>query len=205
MSIRNGLVTLLLLTGLTACGDTLQTIGTLAAGPAIDLTRDNSTGGDAAFTSVAVTSVEIVVPQSLTVSEANVLVPMSDIVWRGDPLGDRRAQVAAIILDAANTATSGMVEGRGVVLRLEVVRFHALTEKARYLIGGNYALRFLMTLRDAETGTVIDGPRPLDADLRASGGVRAIAEENAGRTEKVVITERLAEVITYELTHLVLQ
>ncbi len=154
---------------------------------------------------ISVLGVEIVVPQGLSVSEADMMVPVADIVWRGDALGDRHAQVSAIFEAAAAQATDGLTDGRGVIVSLEVTRFHGLTEKARYLTGGNYAMHFDMTLRDAETGIVIDGPRPIVADIKGSGGVRAIAEDNAGRTEKVVVTERLATVLQYELTHLMLK
>jgi hypothetical protein len=145
------------------------------------------------------------VPQALTTSEANVFVPIADIVWRGDPMGDRRQQVAAIFEDAAAGATSGLTQGQGVILSLEVTRFHGLTEKARYMTGGNYAMHFLMTLRDAETGILLMRPRPIVADIKCAGGMRAIAEDNAGRTEKVVVSERLISVLQAELTNLVLQ
>jgi hypothetical protein len=97
-----------------------------------------------------------------------------------------------------------MTLGRGAIVSLEVTRFHGLTEKARYTVGGNYAMHFLMTVRDAVTGEILDGPRPVVADVRGVGGVRAIAEDNAGRTELEVVTERLADVLRGELTSLVL-
>lgn len=158
----------------------------------------------AAPSALAITSVEVTVPQSLQVSEADVFVPIADIVWRGQPEGDRYQQVSAIFQDAAARATGDMTLGRGAIVSLEVTRFHGLTEKARYTVGGNYAMHFLMTVRDAVTGEILDGPRPVVADVRGVGGVRAIAEDNAGRTELVVVTERLADVLRGELTSLVL-
>lgn len=205
MSIRSTMIAILLVGGLGACAGTSQSSRNLTP----NYTSTDGAGNPAAVvavtTAVAIKGIEISVPQSLSVSEANVMVPMSDIVWRGDPLGDRHPQVAAMFQTAAAQASDGLAEGRGVILSLEVTRFHALTEKARYLTGGNYAMHFLLTLRDAETGAVIDGPREVVADVHASGGVRAIAEDNAGRTEKVVVVERLTDVLRYELTHLVLQ
>lgn len=205
MSMRNGLVTILLVMGLSACAGPTLSSRNVTPNFASAETGSAPTAVMAISTSVAIKGIEISVPQALRTSEANVMVPVADIVWRGDPMGDRHTQVAAIFQAAATTATAGMTDGRGVILSLEVTRFHALTEKARYLTGGNYAMHFLMTLRDAQTGIVIDGPREVIADVRASGGVRAIAEDNAGRTEKVVITERLVQVMRDELTHLVLQ
>jgi hypothetical protein len=144
--------------------------------------------------------VNVIVPHSLRVSEANTFVPVADIVWRGDPLGDRYQQVEAIFETAAWGATAQMHAGRAVVVDMEVTRFHCLTEKARYTIGGNHALHFDLTVRDAQTGQVLDGPRTVVADIKAAGGSRAIAEDQAGRTQKVVIIDRLTEVLRRELS-----
>jgi hypothetical protein len=38
------------------------------------------------------------------------------------------------------------------------------------------------------------------ADVKASGGARALAEEQMGRTQRVVIVERLSQIIQRELT-----
>ena len=46
---------------------------------------------------VTVARVEVRVPRSLKVSEANRYLPAGDIVWREDPPGDRHAQVQAIV------------------------------------------------------------------------------------------------------------
>ncbi len=148
----------------------------------------------------AVTGVDVVVPRSLKVSEANSFKPRADIVWHGDPVGDRYAQVGAILRDAATRATAMMVEGRAVTVSLTLTKFHALTEKTRYTFGGTHELRFDMTVRDAATGEVLDGPRQIVADTRGSGGAQAIAEDAAGRTQKVVITERLEQVLRRELS-----
>jgi hypothetical protein len=147
-----------------------------------------------------VQAVNVIVPHSLRVSEANTFVPVADIVWRGDPLGDRYQQVEAIFETAAWGATAQMHAGRAVVVDMEVTRFHCLTEKARYTIGGNHALHFDLTVRDAQTGQVLDGPRTVVADIKAAGGSRAIAEDQAGRTQKVVIIDRLTEVLRRELS-----
>lgn len=138
------------------------------------------------------------VPETLRVSEANTFLPNADIVWRGDPLGDRRAQIAAIMADAGQAAM-GRGQGRPAVVELVVTRFHGVTEKTRYTVGGNHNMRFDMTLRDPETGAVLFGPKNIVADVRASGGAKAIEEDRIGRTQKVVVTERLREVIQREL------
>jgi hypothetical protein len=147
-----------------------------------------------------VREVRIEVPDDLRISEANSFYPIADIVWRGEPRGDRRAQVRGIFLDAFGFGTSGMAGGPGVVVEVTVRRFHALTERTRYSIGGVHAIRFDLTVRDAASGAVLDGPRTVVADLPASGGRRAIEEEAAGRTQRVVIVEHLAHVIRRELS-----
>ena len=53
---------------------------------------------------------------------------------------------------------------------------------------------------DLETGAILQGPRLVVADVKGAGGNRAVAEEQAGRTQKVVVTERLTEVIRRELS-----
>lgn len=147
-----------------------------------------------------VRNVEVVVPERLHVSEANLLYPLADIVWRGDPRGDRYAQVQAIVAEAAKRATRGMTKGEPVVVAIEMQRFHALTERARYTVGGSYGMRFTLTLRDAKTGAVIEGPRKLSVGFPAAGGQKAIEQEAQGLTEKVVIIDYLTEFLRTELS-----
>lgn len=149
-----------------------------------------------------VTEVKVVVPQSLKVSEANLYFPIADIVWRGDARGDRYAQVGAIVSEAARRVTANQPAsgaGRPVVAEIEMRRFHALTEKTRYSVGGSYSVKFDLTIRDAATGAVIEGPRRVVAGHPASGGQKALDEEARGLTQKVVVTQFLAELIAREL------
>lgn len=146
-----------------------------------------------------VTDVRIDVPRDLRVSEANVYYPFADIVWRGDPYGDRYAQVEQIFRDAFADAVPVLSGGPQVVADVEVYRFHALTEKARYTIGGVHSVRFYLTLRDTVTGEVLDGPRQIKADMRASGGAKTLAEDAIGYTQRVALTRHLADVLSDEL------
>lgn len=148
-----------------------------------------------------VREVRVRVPETLKVSEANSYYPGGDIVWRGDPPGDRHAQVRAIFEDALRRGVESMGAGAvPVVLDVTVTRFHALTEKARYTIGGVHALTFEYVLRNPETGVAYGAPKQVRADLKAFGGARAIAAEREGITQKRRITEHLAEAIRTELT-----
>ncbi|MEL6451319.1 MAG: DUF6778 family protein [Pseudomonadota bacterium] len=149
---------------------------------------------------VRVDQITVRVPRSLSVSEANRYLPTGDIVWREDPIGDRHAQVATIFYGAMVKGTEALDGDRAVNLDIEVSRFHALTEKARYTTGGVHNINFLLTLRDAETGAPLGEPRRIRADLDAFGGQQALQAEARGLTQKVRITNHLAEVIRQELT-----
>lgn len=148
-----------------------------------------------------VEAVRVSVPKSLRVSEANRYYPGGDIVWREDPVGDRHAQVKAIVEAGLSEGVSAMEPGTvPVVMDVEVTRFHALTEKARYTIGGVHAIQFKMQLRNPETGQSYGEPHLVKADFKALGGAKAIEAEREGITQKHRITEHLAKVIQTELT-----
>ena len=147
-----------------------------------------------------VTSVNVTVPETLKVSEANRFYPGGDIVWREDPIGNRHEQVKAIMEAGLNNGVSGLNGTRAVELDVVVSRFHALTEKARYTTGGVHAIQFTLQIRDAETGVIVSGPKKVIADFGALGGRAAIQAEANGITQKVRITNQLAHVIQTELT-----
>lgn len=140
----------------------------------------------------SIAGLEVEVPRTLRVSEANSIKPASDIVWREDPLGDRYVQVEAILTEAL-TPVMRPREGAStpVIVSIEVTRFHALTARARYTTGGEHEIEFILTVRHAETGEILSGPRPVDLTFRAHGGQAAIRAEAAGITQRVRITERL--------------
>ena len=166
----------------------------------------SATGGAAqdqqeAQISYDVTDIRVTVPDSLKVSEANSFYPGGDIVWREDPPGDRHAQVGKIVENALRKGVEAMEPGVvPAVLDVEVTRFHALSEKTRYSIGGVHAIQFTIVLRNPETGIAYGPPHFVKADFRGLGGQAAIAAEARGVTQKVRITERLAHVIQAELS-----
>lgn len=147
-----------------------------------------------------VVQINVDVPRTLKVSERNSYFPNADIVWREDPLGDRYAQVAAIVEDAAERGAKSYDSGRRVVVDIQLRRFHALTQKTRYTIGGTHDIRFYMQVRDAATGAVLEPPRLIETQLKAYGGARAIEAMSRGETQKVRIAAHLARVIERELS-----
>ncbi|WP_264213228.1 DUF6778 family protein [Leisingera thetidis] len=147
-----------------------------------------------------ISGVTVEVPRSLTVSETNSYLPKGDIVWREDPLGDRYAQVQAIVQHAMTAGSAGLDGPIGAHLHVEVLRFHALTQKARYTTGGIHAITFRMRLTDPATGALLRPERTVEADLKAFGGARALEAMARGQTQKVRITGHLANVIRQELT-----
>ena len=149
--------------------------------------------------SLRVEEINVLVPKSLSVSERNSFVPIGDIVWRGDALGDRHEQVKAIFDNALNLGTSDLDGLVPVRLDVRVDRFHALTEKARYVTGGVHSIRFAVQLRNINTGELIGEPRMVKTDLKAFGGKEALMADARGETQKVRITEHLSKVIYQEL------
>lgn len=147
-----------------------------------------------------VRAVNVTVPRTLKVSEANMYFPIADIVWRGDPRGDRHAQVQALVAAALAEGAATMNSGPAVTVDVDIRRFHSLTEKAKFTTGGVHSIRFLLTVKDAATGAVIDGPRMVNADFKAWGGQRALEAEAQGVTDKVRITSHLKSVILRELS-----
>lgn len=160
--------------------------------------------GAAYLTSAQLAAVDVVafnvsVPQTLKVSEAHGYYPAGDIVWRGEPLADRYLQVRRIFDDGIArglSALNGQIPAR---LDIEVERFHSVTEKTRYTIGGVHSIRFKMALRHAQTGEPLMPPRVVKANLKAYGGQKAVEAEREGQTQRVRVVAHLANVIQAEL------
>jgi len=150
--------------------------------------------------SLYVTGLNVNVPRSLKVSESLGYYPNGDIVWHGDASGDRYVQVENIFRGGLGQVTDQMTGDLPIEIDIEVTKFHALTPKARYTIGGMHAISFDLTVRNSETGDVILPTRSIKANLRGLGGTEALMAESQGRTQKVRIQEHLAAVILAQLT-----
>ena len=147
----------------------------------------------------ALHSIRFAVPADMSVSEANSYYPIADIVWRGDPLGNRGQQINDIFQTSITAAGEGLTGARAVTVDVELARFHSLTERTRYSVGGVHSIKFDLTIRDALTGEVIEPTRRINADLPALGGYAALAADNAGQGQKVRITTHLTSLFFSEL------
>ncbi len=148
----------------------------------------------------SVSDIRVSVPETLKVDESNRIYPIADIVWRGDPYGNRYEQIEAIFEEGMTRGAAALHGTRPVNIDIEVMRFHAMTERARFLIGGVHSITFTMTIREAETNEIIEEPRIIKADLVGFGGNHAIEAEHRGQTQKVRIIDHLANVIQNELS-----
>lgn len=141
-----------------------------------------------------VTAVEVDVPYSLTNSEANTLKPRADIVWREDPIGDRHAQARAVMIEALEPAFAAVDGTVPVIVAIEVTRFHMQTQRVRYSnVPSEQELEFILTVRHAETGELLSGPTAIDLTFDAFGGNDAVIADAQGVTQRVRITQRLAD------------
>ena len=90
-----------------------------------------------------------------------------------------------------------------VILDVTAVRFHSLTEKARYTVGGVHNIIFDLTVRRASTGEALAPTRRVEADLPALGGTAAVEADRQGQTQKVRVHAFLQQVIRQELARFV--
>lgn len=190
----NFLLTITAVTFLGACNQ----VGTTRNAPIEALPTSNVVSmGVKSSQSVGwrVENVRVNVPVALTVSEANLYLPKSDIVWREDPHGDRRVQVKNIIDMAVSQAALGMDGPESVYLDIELKRFHALSQKARATVGGQHTVQFVVSVRDVATESVLIEPFPVEIKLKAYGGQKAIDAEIRGETQKVRISREITSVM----------
>jgi len=142
-----------------------------------------------------VREVRIALPEELTVSEENSYAPDADIVWHGEPFGDRRAQVTAIMHDGIRQGARGLRGRKAVALEVTLDEFHALTPKARANApSAVHNIAYVIRVVDARTGEELTTPEFIRADLSAFTGAAAVEAIIQGETQKVRITRHLKDV-----------
>ncbi|MDA8585923.1 hypothetical protein N9L47_06565 [Rhodobacteraceae bacterium] len=141
------------------------------------------------------TDVQAIVPSTLTVSEDNSVAPNANIVWRGEPLGDRRAQVAKIMKEGIEKGAAGLNGNRRVIIIASLREFHAVTPKAIVIApGAVHNIQYNIQVVDAGTGAKLTEPTPVTADLEAFVKEAAVTAAVQGNTQRVRIVNHLARV-----------
>lgn len=153
----------------------------------------------------ALSDIQVVIPEAMqvAVNGGDRYPDPGLLVWWGDPPGDRKAQVAALLADAVVAGAADALSGtRPVVFRLTVDQFHAMTPAARAtnLQLGAHELRFDFEVLDAATGDVLAREDDVNADFRAFSGTQAVLAEQAGQGQKIRIQTRVSQVIRAWLT-----
>ena len=181
---------------LTAC----SSVDTVSRNAPLETPRVAAPATPQILRDYALHSIRFAVPDDMTVSEANSYYPIADIVWRGDPLGNRSEQISSIFQTAIMSAGEGLTVSVPVTVDVTLVRFHSLTERTRYSVGGVHSIKFDLTIRSAATGEILEPTRRINGDFAALGGYAALAADNEGQTQKVRITTHLTNLFYSELT-----
>ncbi|MBV7379385.1 DUF6778 family protein [Maritimibacter dapengensis] len=190
------LASLLALAALSAC------MGSTERSYEEAVVTGSATGGDPALAKgpYTVRSANVTVPESLTVSEKNEIKPRADIVWHGDPAGDRHAQVDAIMTAALKQGVSAMRGPKSVVLDVTMTRFHAVTPRTRERNPlGAHEIGFAYQLSDARTGEPVGPGGTFDGAFKSYYGAAARAAEARGVSQKVRITNYVAQTFAEQL------
>lgn len=135
----------------------------------------------------------------LRVSESESFYPAADVVWRGDPIGARLPQIAAMFKEAADRNRAVLDGAFPIDVDVTLVRFHGVTNRTRYTFGGVYNVVFDITIRRAGSDEVIEPPRRVVGNLDAPGGERAALLDQAGQTQKVRVTDFLTSLLRAQL------
>lgn len=139
--------------------------------------------------------VTVSVPDSLTVSNDNTYAPNADIVWHGEPFGDRRAQVATIMEEGIRQGGAALPGTRNVTIVAQVQHFHAVTPAAvARAPGAVHNIAYRVRVFDAQTAEPLTQAQSIEADLEAYVGDAAILAEIQGQTQRVRIVDHIAKV-----------
>jgi hypothetical protein len=139
--------------------------------------------------------VQVNVSDTLTVSNANTFAPNADIVWHGEPHGDRRKQVAAILKEGVVRGVSDLDGPTGVRIAIDLGHFHAVTPAAvSRAPGAVHNIGYTIQVFDTETGEALTAPQAISADLDAYVGEAAVIAAIEGQTQRVRIVDHIARV-----------
>ncbi len=142
-----------------------------------------------------VASVDVVVPETLSVSTVDSLAPEADIVWWGEPDGDRRVQVAEIVEAGVARGASGLRGGVPVNLIVILEQFHGTSPRAQRIApSAVHNIRYTIRVFDNRNGQELTAPIHIDAPLEAYVGGQLAALQAQGGSEKARIVAHIAAV-----------
>ncbi|MFO1138374.1 MAG: DUF6778 family protein [Paracoccus sp. (in: a-proteobacteria)] len=174
----------------------------LVVGLALSVAGCASSNWETAYTQVdaakaanwRLAAVDVKAPETLTTSEENSYTPNYDVVWHGEPYGDRRAQAAAIIKEGIERGASSALTGREKVrIVATITQFHAITPKVRGMDGvGVHNIQYTIQVFDAKTGAALTEPQNIKAEFPAMVGDEGDAADAKGLTQRVQIVNHVA-------------
>lgn len=142
-----------------------------------------------------VTDVQTFIPADLTVSNANTFAPNADIVWHGEPFGNRATQVARILKEGIEQGSANLNGPRPVIITASLREFHAVTPTAvSQAPGAVHNIRYNSQVVDAKTGAPLIEPVSITADLEAYVQAAAVTAAIDGNTQRNRIVNHLARV-----------
>ena len=142
-----------------------------------------------------VEDVIVLVPGDLSTSEANSFAPGADIVWHGEPYGDRKAQVSALVKEGILQGSRELSGDRPVYITAVVRRFHGVTPAAvARAPGAVHNIDYDLQVVDARSRVPLTDMQPVSADLEAYVGAAAITAAIEGETQRLRIVRHIASV-----------
>lgn len=143
-----------------------------------------------------VAEVDVNVPETLTTSEENSYVPNFDIVWHGDPAGDRREQAAAILREGITRGAQGLRGRERVRIVATLVQFHGITPIVRQNLqsSGVHNIQYQIQVFDLRTGQPLTESQLIKADLPALVGQAGDEADEQGLTQHVQVVNHIAAV-----------
>lgn len=154
------------------------------AGCATDfVTSYNESAPDSARHSWGSPAVVVTMARGVTTTEENSFIPDADIVWHGEPKGDRLAQASAIVKTGVEKGFAGLSGGQPVTVHVTLKKFHSLSPRAFYNGPGGsgvHSTGFVMSVHDSRNGALLAGPEAFEIDLPA------VLATNEQRAEGVI-------------------
>ena len=118
----------------------------------------------------------------------------SNFVWEGDGEGNRKRLVLTMFRSAmAEVGAEAMTGPQPVKMKVQINKFHALTNFSRLFCCGEHNIRADLTIEDADSGEVLAEGKDVYLGRVALGGVPGLVAVAAGRDQRVRIEEGIVK------------